>query len=224
LNRALRWLLAAALTLPGCATTGPRLVPASPLLDVPLSVRVRDADAARRVAELEIKRDWTSLGALAAAYVARDPADADWRLVLGYARLQQNNHPEALAALAPLVELHPEEVDAQNLLAEAFRLAGQRDRARLILERAVLSHPNSQVTRFLLGEVYRESNLLEQAGSAYREAIRLDASFPLGWFGLARVLARTGPQEEYAAVLQQLRALDPELAGALAAPGASPTR
>ena len=224
MKQLLWWLLAAALTLPGCATTGPDYIPASPLLDVPLSVRVRDSDAAKRVAQFEIKRDWAALGALAAPYVARDPGDGDWRLVLGYARLQQNNYAEAVAALAPLVELRPEEVDAQNLLAEALRLSGQSDRARLVLERAAFMHPNSHVTRFLLGEVYRENNLLERARTAYSEAVRLDSSFSLGWFGLAKVLARTGPREEYDLVLQRLRALDPELAGAVAEPAAPARR
>jgi tetratricopeptide (TPR) repeat protein len=225
LNRSLAWLLAAALALQGCATTGPVSIPASPLLNVPLSARAGDDLAIRRVAELETKRDWAGLAALARPRVMRDPADGDWLVILGYAQLQQNNFQEAIATLGAVTERHPEEVDAHNLLGEALRLSGQADRARSTLERAAFTHPNSHITRFLLGEVYREGNLLERARGAYGEAIRLEPEFALGWLGLANVLARTGPREEYEQVLQRLRALDPGLAATVSVTGgAAPIR
>jgi cytochrome c-type biogenesis protein CcmH/NrfG len=220
LKRPYAWLLAAAVALAGCATTGPDFIPASPLLDVPLSARIRDSEEARRIAQLEINGDWATLAALAAPHVARNPLDAEWRVVFGYARLQQNNYAEAVAALAPVAERSPEEVDAHNLLGEALRLSGHADDARRVLERATFTHPNSHVTRFLLGEVYREGNLLERARGAYSEAIRLAPSFSLGWFGLARVLARTGPRQEYELALKRLQALDPELAKVVSEAGA----
>lgn len=204
--------LAASLALGGCATLGPAYVPKSPFLDVPLSMRARDGETQKLIADLEIKRDWPAIAALAAPQVASDPADSDWRVVLGYARLQQSNLREAIDALAPVVVRNPEEIDAHNLLGEALRLSGQAERARQTLERASFAHPNSHVNRFLLGELYREGNLLERAKTAYSESVRIDPGFSLGWLGLARVLARTGPREDYELALKRLRALDAEMA------------
>jgi predicted Zn-dependent protease len=212
-------LLVTALT--ACAPPKPAYIPKSPFLDVPLSLRARDENVQSKLAELELARDWDTIAGLAAPFAASDPREADWRVVLGYARLQQKRFAEAIEALAPVVEHHPEEIDGHNLLGEAQRLAGQTDRARQTLERASFAHPNSAVNRFLLGELYIEGNLLERARSAYAEAVRIDPEFGLGWLGLARVLARTGPREDYEVAVKRLATLDPEAARsvpALAAP------
>jgi cytochrome c-type biogenesis protein CcmH/NrfG len=212
LNRALAWLLGAVLLLAGCATQGPQFIPKSPFLDVPLSTRAHDPAMAQHLAELEIKQDWTAMAALAAPLVARDPAGSDWRIILGYARLQQQEYGGAVEALAPVVERSPEEVDAHNLLGEALRLSGQRERARQTLERASFLHTHSQVTRFLLGQLYQDENQFERAKQAYGEAVRLDPDFPPAWLGLVSVLAKVGRRDEYDVALERLKTLDPAMA------------
>jgi predicted Zn-dependent protease len=219
LKRAAGLLLVAAL-LAGCAASGPGYIPKSPFLEVPLSMRARDDGVQKRIAELEVKRDWPAIIDLAAPLVASDPLDSDWRLVLGYARLQHKQFDQAIAALAPIVERHPEEVDGHNLLGEAQRLAGQFDRARQTLERASFAHPHSAINRFLLGELYTQGNLLERARTAYSESVRIDPQLAPGWLGLVRVLARTGPRDEYDIALKNLAALDAEMARAAPIPQA----
>ena len=208
----------------GCATPGPDFIPKSPFLDVPLSMRARDGDMQQRLADLELKQDWATIASLAGALVARDPQDSDWRVVLGYAELQQNRPHQAIAALAPVVERSPEEIDGHNLLGEALRLAGETERARQTLERASFSHPNSSINRFLLGELYLQDGLLERARTVYGQAVQIDPEFSVAWLGLARVLARTGPREDYDAALKRLTALDARMAGTVPPFQAAPQR
>jgi cytochrome c-type biogenesis protein CcmH/NrfG len=212
----------AACLLGGCAAAGPSYIPKSPFLDVPLSMRARDMQ--QRIADLEIQRDWAAIAAIAGPLVAQDPQDVDWRVVLGYAELQQNRAREAIAALAPVVERSPEDVDGHNLLGDAQRMAGDMDRARQTLERASFAHPNSSINRYLLGELYLQDNLLERARTAYAAAVRLDPEFSLGWLGLVRVLARIGPREDYDQALKRLAGLDAAMAKTAPAFQAQPLR
>ena len=84
--------------------------------------------------------------------------------------------------------------------------------AAQVLERAVSISSNTAATRFLLGEAYRDDNRLERAKEAYRDAVVIDADFGPAWAGLAAVLARTGPRDEFEAAMKQLTRLEPELA------------
>ena len=65
---------------------------------------------------------------------------------------------------------------------------------------------------FLLGEAYSDAIWLERAKYAYREAIRLETTYVSAWYGLAGVLARVGPKDEYQDALERLRSLKPEAA------------
>jgi len=202
--------LLAAAVLGGCAQMQV-LTPVSPLLGTPLSTRARDYDTRRQIAELEGKGDWQSLSAMAAQVAARDPSNADWLVILGYARLQAADYPQAMDILGKAAERSPEDADARNLHGEALRLSGQTERAVQVLERSVMSHPNSAPGWFLLGEAYGDSKRLERARTAFAESVRIEPEYSLGWFGLAGALARVGPREQYELALQRLKALSPEL-------------
>jgi tetratricopeptide (TPR) repeat protein len=203
-------LVAAVVLLCGCAETQ-FLTPVSPLLGAPLSIRIRDDDARRKIAELERKGDWQTLAILAAQVSARDPADEDWLVILGYARLEAGDYRQAIDVLRQAAERVPEDVDPRNLQGEALRLSGQSEQAIQVLERSVMSHPNSPAGWFLLGEAYSDARRLERARAAYSESVRIEPEYGMGWFGLAGILARVGPRGEYEEVLKRLKAVNPEL-------------
>jgi cytochrome c-type biogenesis protein CcmH/NrfG len=204
-------MLAVAVALAGCAATPP-FVPVSPLLASALSSRGEDEQIRKRIAELEIKEDWPGLSSLAVQYLAQNPADDNWMVIVGYARLKEKDYRQAIDALTSALQRSPEDIDARNLLGEAFRLSEQPERAVQVLEHAVAIDPTSPATRFLLGEAYRDSGRLERAKSAYLESVRIEPSYSAGWFGLVMLLSRTGPREEFEKALKQLETVDPELA------------
>ena len=203
-------VLAAAALVWACAQQ-PVLTPESPLLGAPLSTRAENEDARQKIAEFEQKGDWQGLSGLAAGEIAREPANTDWQLVLGYARLHAEDYAKAIEVLRQVAERTPEDVDARNLQGEALRLSGQPDSAIQVLERSVLARPNSVAGWFLLGEAYRDTQRLERARHAYSEAVRINPEYGLGWYGLAAVLGRVGPKDEYEEALKKLQTLSPAL-------------
>lgn len=216
MTRAGAWLLAIAVA--GCAAGPLALLPVTPLLATALASRGGDDQAAKLIAELEAKQDWAGLSALAARHLKLDPSDTDWWVIFGYARLRDKDYQQAIEVFSRLVDRAPEDTDARNLLGEALRLSGRPGRAVQVLERAVTISPSSPASWFLLGEAYRDDRRLERAKAAYLDAVRLEPAFSPAWLGLAKVLARTGPREEYEEAVKRLQALDPAMAQELGAP------
>jgi cytochrome c-type biogenesis protein CcmH/NrfG len=204
------WLLAAALALGACAPAL-TLVPITPLMSTALSTRPGDDEAAKQIADLELKQDWDALSALALQHLASRPSDDDWLVIHGYARMRAGDYPQAIEAFRRVAQRTPEDSDAQNLLGEALRLSGKVEEAVVVLERSVSRNPNSPPGWYMLGEVYRESQRLERAKGAYRESVRLEPEYSMGWYGLVTILVRTGPKDEYEDAIKQLQTLNPGL-------------
>ena len=198
--------------LAACTPMAALLMPSAPLLSAALASRGDDSATAEAIRDLQVKRDWAGLTRLANERIALNPEDADWWVVLGYAALQRKELAEAVKILDTAVTRAPEDIDALNLLAEAQRLSGQVARATRTLKRAMTVDPSSPISRYLLGEAYRDEGLLSRARESYAEAVRLEPEFILAWYGLVKVLERTGPQEDRDTALARLRKLDPVLA------------
>ncbi len=133
-------------------------------------------------------------------------------MVAGYAWLRSRDYPKAIAALSRVIQRNPEDIGAWNLLGESLRLAGQPGRAVQTLERASAIGRTSFVTFFLLGEACRDSQRLDRAIDAYREAARLEPQFARAWFELGSAQARVGDREEARIALERLEKLDSALA------------
>jgi len=200
-----------ALCVGACAAALP-FIPVTPLLSAALSSRVNDDATAKLIVELEIKKDWAGLGAFAQRHIEIDPEDIDWWVILAFAQIQQKQYTQASEILNRAIARNPEDVDPRNLLGEALRLSGQPVPAAQVLERAISISSNTPATRFLLGEAYRDDNRLERAKEAYRDAVRIDPEFSPAWAGLAGVLARIGPRDEFEEAIKQLMKLEPEMA------------
>jgi tetratricopeptide (TPR) repeat protein len=207
-----RWAnaLVLGLALAGCSTQGDLIIPETALMAHPLSLRPGGDTVAQAIAQLEIKEDWKSLATLANSQLTGGLPDDDWKVVLGYARMKSGDLPGAIETFRSVADRNPEDVDARSLLGESLRLSGQADRAVEVLEKAAQSHPNAHKTWFLLGEAYADASRLERAKYAYREAIRLETTYVPAWYGLAGVLSRVGPKDEYQDALERLRSLKPE--------------
>lgn len=211
-------VLAVAFMLTAC--TGPQAILASLIPDGTTAIvlgnleKVSDQNR-RRVAELEQAGRWDELARFAAENVASDRANADWWLVLGYARSQLGQYPAAAEAFGTAARLEPDASVGWHLLAQAYRAAGEPHRAVNALNNALTATRDSPVTFFLLGESYTDLRRYEEAAAAYRDAVKADEQFPAAWFALARTYARLGRVDDARAARSRLEELDPKLAARL---------
>ena len=180
-----------------------------------LSERGNSYDERKLIAELNKKKDWPGLLRFAQAKQREDPAGSDWGVVGGYALLRLGDYPKVIAVLTPIVRSNPEDIGAWNLLGEAQRRAGQPGQATRTLERASIVGRTSFVTFFFLGEAYRDSQRLDRAVPAYREAARLSPEFAQAWYELGSASVRMGDRSEAQTALDSLQKLDPDLAAKL---------
>jgi tetratricopeptide (TPR) repeat protein len=181
--------------------------------------RVSDVNR-KRVAELERAGRWDDLAQLAQQNLAQDPRNADWWLVLGYARSQAQDHSAAAKAYNEVVRLEPDNASGWNLLAQSHRAAGDSRRALGVLDNALLALRDAPVTVYLLGETYTDLGRFNEALEAYQKVLVMEPRFPAAWFGLARTYERLGRTDEARQARARLEKLDPQLAQRLGATGA----
>jgi tetratricopeptide (TPR) repeat protein len=173
-------------------------------------------DNLKRVADLEARKDWDGLAKLAGENLARDPNNADWWTVAGFANSQAGRHALAIQCYSEVVRLSPDEMLGWSLLAQSYRDVNEPARAIQTLNNAHRVRGGSADTWFLLGESYFDLNRDVAAESAFREALGFNRDFARAWFGLGRVYARLGRTAEFDQALKSLTRLDPALADQLA--------
>jgi len=173
-------------------------------------------DNRKRVADLEARKDWDGLVKLAGENLARDPNNADWWTVAGFAHSQAGRHALAIQCFSDVVRLSPDEMLGWSLLAQSYRDVKEPARAVQTLNNAHRVRGGSAETWFLLGESYSDLNRDAAAESAYREALGFNRDFAQAWFGLGRVYARLGRTADFDQALKSLARLDTALADQLA--------
>lgn len=166
----------------------------------------------QRVLALERAKNWDELARFAELNLAKEPSNADWWLIAGYARSEAGDHRAAAKAFAEAVRLEPDAALGWNMLAQSHRAAGDSARAVNVLNNAMFAVRDAPLTVFLLGESYSDIGRYEQAVTAYQQAIAMEAKFPAAWFGLGRAYARLGRMEEARQARVRLEELDPKLA------------
>jgi tetratricopeptide (TPR) repeat protein len=174
-------------------------------------------DGQRRIRDLEFRKDWDGLGKLAEDNIPVNRHNPDWWFVAGYAYSRGGKHGLAVERFGEHVRLAPDDLLGSNMLAQAYRDAGQPARAVQVLNNAHLVRDGTSSTYYLLGECYSDLNRYLPAVAAYREAVKLDPNFAQGWLGLGRSSAALGQKPDYDQALGALRKLDPALAKQLAA-------
>jgi len=214
------WLagLAACAALGACTPAQHLLLAVLPDGTIPtlLSHLERESDTnRRRVAELEQAADWAGLVKFADDNLAKDPNNASWWLVAGYAHSRQKNHARAIDCFQEIVRLEPDVPDGWNFLAQEYRAAGDTQRAVTVLTRAQTVLRDSPVTLLLLGESYSDLGHYEPAARAYRQALDIDAGLTPAWAGLARIHLKGGRMVEAERIARAVEKSNPPLAAAI---------
>jgi tetratricopeptide (TPR) repeat protein len=171
-----------------------------------------DEQNIKRIVELERAGRWDELAGFADKNLEKERSNADWWLVLGYARTQGGDHRAAAKAYGEAVRLEPDSALGWNLLAQSYRATGDSQRAIVVLNNALLALRDAPLTVFLLGESYSDLGRLDQAAAAYRQALATEPKFPAAWFSLARTYALMGRQDDAKEARAKLEKLDPKLA------------
>jgi tetratricopeptide (TPR) repeat protein len=168
-----------------------------------------------RVVALERRGAWKELAAFAGSELGKDPANADWWLIAGYARSQMREHAAAAEAYAQVIRLEPDNPAGWHLLAQTHRAAGEPHRAVNALNNAVAALRDSALTWYLLGESYSDLKRYAEAAAAYESALKIEQRFPAAWFALGSAYLRLGRGADARAAAAQLEKLDPKLAARL---------
>jgi tetratricopeptide (TPR) repeat protein len=180
---------------------------------------MRDVNEPNRdkLAELEKKGDWDGVIKLAQANIARDPMNADWRVVAGYAHSQLMQYERAAEYFREAIRISPDDIDAWNLLAQAQRALGQHERAIRTLDEALRVKRDSPMTYYLLGESFTDIGQPDRAVGFYEQAVQRDPKFTDAVYRLGATYARLGRKADFEGMVKHLERLDPAAAKQLAA-------
>ncbi len=94
-------------------------------------------------------------------------------------------------------------------LAEAYRRAGELDRAREILERGLQRHPDYPSAHVVLGRVLADQGRDDEAGAAFRRVLDLDPENLIARRSLAETARAAGRDEDALTHYRALLANDP---------------
>lgn len=94
-------------------------------------------------------------------------------------------------------------------LAEAYRRAGELDRAREILDRGLQRHPDYPSAHVVLGRVHADLGSDEEAATAFRRVLELDPENLIARRSLAEAARSAGRDEEALQHYRELLAQDP---------------
>ena len=102
------------------------------------------------------------------------PARDDARLLLGEALLASGRGRACTREMARILSRHPEHLEALKLLARALRFEGQRDEARVILERARELAPADTEVAGMLADLNTEGGFNAQLRQHFEAAGMFD--------------------------------------------------
>ena len=94
-------------------------------------------------------------------------------------------------------------------LAEAYRKAGQFDRARSILEQGLTKHPAYASAHVVLGRVFIDLNQADEASESFRRVLQLDPHNLVALRSLGDLARAAGRNAEALGYFEELRHQDP---------------
>lgn len=115
---------------------------------------------------------------------------------------------EEIAKLEALYESNPEGRVFTHL-AEAYRKAGEYERARSILEKGLEKHPSYASAHVVLGRVFADLNDIPQARASFRHVLDLDPHNLVALRSLGELARAAGNNEEAIGYFEELRHQDP---------------
>ena len=103
------------------------------------------------------------------AFLVKNPRDLQVRFLRAVILSDQNKTDDAVSAFEALTQDFPELPEPYNNLAVLHANQGQLDRARSLLQQAIIAQPNYVTAYENLGDVY-----VSLAAEAYQRALKLD--------------------------------------------------
>ncbi|HSL69256.1 MAG TPA: tetratricopeptide repeat protein, partial [Longimicrobiales bacterium] len=94
-------------------------------------------------------------------------------------------------------------------LAEAYRKAGELDRARRILEDGIGRHADSASAHVVLGRVLQDQGAVVDAANAFQRVLELDPENRVALRSLGDLSRSAGQRDEALGYYRQLQSLDP---------------
>ena len=118
------------------------------------------------------------------------------------------SHRNEIARLEALFSAHPEGRMFTHL-AEAYRKAGELDRAREVLEHGLRRHPDYASAHVVLGRVLADQGKVEEAAAAFRRVLELDPQNLVALRACADLAREAGRRDEALGYYREILALDP---------------
>jgi tetratricopeptide (TPR) repeat protein len=115
-------------------------------------------------------------------YLANKPKDAQARFLKGLILTEQGKTADAIKIFSALTDDYPDLPEPYNNLAVLYAGQGQYDKARLLLEMAISTHPSYATAHENLGDIYAK-----MASQAYDRALQLDHGNPATQTKLAMI-------------------------------------
>ena len=147
----------------------------------------------------------------------RDPYNADWWVVSGYAYSQLQQYQRAADAFQQAIRIEPQDITAGTCSPRRTARSSQPERAIRTLDNALRINRDSPVTYYLLGESFSDLKRPERAVGFYEEAVQRNPRFGEAVFGLGVAYAQLGRKTEFEATVDLLKKIDPQAAQQLAA-------
>ena len=149
--------------------------------------------------------------------IAKNPGDADARLLLGSVLQEEGDAQGSIAQLTEAVRLRPRSAEAQNALGEALNTFGNSKAAREPFAQAVALDPAFAEARVNLGLVLLDAGEFETAGVQLEHALQIlghkpDAAYP--HYLMGKVCTARNEAAKAAAHLNEAVSLQPDFAEA----------
>ncbi len=130
------------------------------------------------------------------------------KIDLGKTLLHQGNASEAIELLSPIALEHPDLLEAQGMLGNAYALAGRWEEAVAAFTRTAELRPDLGAGHFGVGCALARLNRIDEAIAAFRDALR--CGYPRAHCNLGVALARRGECQTAISELRSAIAFNPD--------------
>ena len=192
----------------GCAEVA--LMSVTPM--VAAIARHFDQGTAKAILEMEQKKDWVGLLALAQAQLQVAPDKPAWWVLQGYALARQGEHAAAADSYRRALRLSPEDENSWLALGQSQSELRRYDEAAQTYRQALRYRPESAQAYLALAELYMRQGQPDRALPNYRESVRYEPELEEGWRGLAAAYDATGQPDRRDEALKALHKLNPAAA------------
>jgi tetratricopeptide (TPR) repeat protein len=161
-----------------------------------------DTDALKRTVAVE------------SAAIEKSPDDTEALYRLGLAYLALGDAKRALKPLEILVQKDAESLDGKLLLARAYRQANETQKAKELLDRAILAQPDEPTLRAERGSLARSQEETQVAIEHYSKAVELAPTDANLRFNLAESLQKSSRLDDAIGAYRRALELDSQLTAA----------